>query len=133
MSLKETVMKYYDLKANYSCSESMLRGLNEYYDLKFSEDILIASGANSRGSFSGYCCGALNSCFEYLALKYSNGRTHESPLMKEKIIEFNEIVTKDLGGGSCTILRDKYYKPEERCSYIVKRIAELFEEYLDKQ
>ncbi len=132
MSLKETVMKYYDKSMNYSCSESMLHGLNEYYGLNLSEDLLKACGAHSRGMYGGFACGALVSCADVLALKYSNGHAHDSKEMQEMIMKFNRIVKEDLSSGQCGELRAKYYAPDLRCSLIVARIAELFEQFMNE-
>lgn len=128
MRLADVTLKYYQKDMDYSCSESMLRGIDEYYHLNMPESIFRSSSAFSGGMYGGHVCGCMSACAMALGYLFSNGHAHQSEKMQDMIRKMNETFIERLGSYDCLVIKPKYHDPEKRCAFIVKTASDIFEE-----
>ena len=81
-------------RGKYNCSESMLRAINDNYQLELSEDALIQMAAFGGGLFMGDACGFLIGGYAALASMYSSeeaprANDHLKTVCREWYTRFN--------------------------------------------
>lgn len=130
MSLKECVLEHYKKENNNSCSEAMLKGCNEYYNMNLPKECFLAASGFSKGMYGGHICGAVSSAAAVISLLTSNGHAHDSEQMRALIATLNKKVNERLKSNKCTELYAMYHTPEERCKMAVGVISEVLEEVL---
>ena len=132
MSLKDCVLKAYDIKDNRSCSESLLAGANEYYGLNLDEKAFLASSAFGGGMYYDGVCGVISSSAAVLGMLYSTGRAHDSEVMKKTVKEVYTKFIDKLGVYTCPELKAKYKTDEKRCETMLATCADVLEEIINE-
>lgn len=127
---RDCALKYYEKENDWSCSETLIRAANEYYELKLSEDVLLAMSAFSGGMYVGGMCGAVSGSIAAIGILYSNGHAHQSEEMKALVPELISRFQERLEVSDCTTLKEKYKTPEIRCGRMIAAAADVLEEIL---
>ncbi len=130
--LRDTVIRYYDPKLNYGCSEAMLYAANEYYDLNLGKEAFLASSAFGGGMYHNEICGALASSLAVVGILYSTGRCHSSNEMKEIEKELFKRFIEKLGTQYCDPLKEKHKTEEKRCEKMMITAADALEELINE-
>ena len=133
--LRDEVVKYYfpGNNRNYSCSESMIRAVNDYYDLDLPEDVLLASSAFSGGCWHDEMCGGISSALMVLGILYSvNGHAHDSDQMKAREAELFERFDEKFGTTRCKYLKEHYYIQGIKCEPVLVVIADILEDLINR-
>jgi C_GCAxxG_C_C family probable redox protein len=131
---KDVALDYYRKENDLSCSESMIKAGNEYFNLNMNEDCYKAFSGFSGGMFGNCTCGAVTSAVAILSLLYveENG-AHNSPLMKKKIGKFIELFRKELSSTECGPLKELHHTKEIRCQKMMAVAAELVEKVVNEK
>ncbi len=132
--LRDVVVKYYypPNGYNYNCAESMLRAVNEYYQLDLPEVMLRGVSGFGGGAGHDVLCGALESAVITLSMLFSvNGRGHESELLTELTDRLLSRFEEKMGYLGCVGLKSRYHVPVRKCESILVTAADLLEEIID--
>ena len=133
--LKDEVIKYYypPNGYNYSCSESMLRGVSDCFHLDISEETYYAASSFSGGCGHDELCGGLASALAVLGILYAvNGHAHDSDTMKAARKELFERFEEKYPTTKCLWLKEHYFVPVRKCESILADIADILEDILQK-
>ncbi|MDD8048362.1 MAG: C-GCAxxG-C-C family (seleno)protein [Thomasclavelia sp.] len=124
--LKDDAIKYY--KEGYNCAESIIRGANDYYDLKLHDHDMKMVAAFGIGLQVGDTCGALNSAACVISSKYIETKAHDNPRELQKITSTLVKSFEDkMGSRLCPKVRAKYFTPELRCQNTVSHTCDILE------
>lgn len=133
--LRDEVIKYYNPanNRNYSCAESMMRAVNDYYQLNLPEEMFYAVGPFSGGAWHDEMCGGISSSLNVLGILYSvNGHAHDSEVMRRMTIEFLNRVEEKYGGLHCKHLKRNYYVQGIKCQNVLIGCADILEEMISR-
>lgn len=128
--LEEMIKNGYGKEEKMVCSELILNGSNEVFSLGLNEDAMRLSAAFGGGMYTGGTCGAVVSALMVIGYMNTESYAKHSPAMKEKVIEFQEIVTKELGSINCIELKDMHYDDTIGCQKVYTEVARLLEEFV---
>ncbi|MBQ1341079.1 MAG: C-GCAxxG-C-C family protein [Erysipelotrichaceae bacterium] len=131
--LRDEVVKYYypGNGYNYSCSESMIRAINDFYDLKLPQEVLYAASCFSGGCWHDELCGGIASALSALGILYSvNGHAHDSDVMRKAAAELFRRVDEEFGTTHCVYLKRHNYVPGIKCEPLLVRIADFTEDII---
>ncbi len=118
---------------NYSCSESMLRAIDRYYDLKLPEELFYAASAYSGGCGHDEMCGAVASAIAALGILYSQqGHAHNSPEMAAVRKELFERFEEKFGPYRCVELKKRYHVPDRKCEVLLLECADILEDIISR-
>ena len=118
------------LDGNYNCAEAVLLWADQRYGLHVApEDIRLVSGFGG-GLGCGENCGALLGALAALSKALVEDRAHLTPGLREACGELVGRFREDLGSIECRSLKEKYRRPDVRCLYVVKRAADILDEYM---
>ena len=132
--LRDELIKYYypPNNYNYNCAESMLRAINDYYDLKLPEQMFYAASSYGGGCHHDELCGGLASCMAALGVLYSvNGRGHDSEKLRELSDELFRRFDERFKTSRCNQLKKENYIPVHKCEPILVVCADIFEELVN--
>ena len=131
--LRDEVVKYYypGNNRNYSCSESMIRAVNDYYKLDLPEEVMLASSSFSGGCWHDEMCGGLSSALMVLGILYSkDGHAHDSDEMRAREAELFERFDREFGNTRCKYLKEHYYIQGIKCEPVLVVIADILEDII---
>lgn len=115
-----------------NCSEKMLHGANEVYDLGISKDDLKLASGFGGGMGVGITCGIVTGAIMAFSKAFVKERAHESRLIKSIEIEFIDKFQENLKAINCISLVEKYRDPEKGCDYIILEASKIFDEIMKK-
>lgn len=121
------------------CSEAMLRGFNEAYELQFpSDQYKIATAFGSGLGESGCACGAVTGCAMVLSLIAGRGHNYESERLAFTVTnELHDRFRQLEHAMCCRVLTKPFvWNSEEHkmnCERIVKEAAEITDDIIQKQ
>ena len=120
-------------REDYNCSEKILCGANQVYDLGIDERAMKLSAVFGGGMATGRICGALVSAL--MVVGYLNTKTvaHESPEVKEMAKALQESFEKRMGSVDCSYLKETYWNEEIGCHKVILAAAKELDEFLSKQ
>ncbi len=126
MMLKDACKKYY-VDQNYNCAESLIRGANDYYDLKLHDRDMIMLGGYGGGIQTGNTCGAVLAAASVLSMKYIEQKSHESKDIKPVTTEFIRRINARYGSVLCKDIKPQSFDPEHRCRFTVEEACDILE------
>ena len=132
--LKDEVMRYYR-DQDMNCSESIIRGANDWYGLGLSESGLRAVGGYGGGCCAGRFCGACAGAVAVLSARFNHSRLHAEPKARAFIGEYVNSFIEVLGSDICSELKEKNIDrslPTAKCRRTVEAAADLLEEKMQK-
>lgn len=130
---KDLVLDYYRKENDLSCSESMIKAGNEYFNLNIDEECFRAFSGFSGGMYGNCTCGAVTAAVAILSLLYVENGAHNSPLLKKKVSKFVELFRKQLSATECERLRELHHTPVIRCQKMMEVAAELIEQVVNEK
>ena len=117
---------------DYSCSETILKAANEKYQLNLSEDTFKMMAPFSGGMLEGDACGILTASISVLGIIFIKDNAHNSPLMKEAVLEYKTKFKEIYKSIDCRNLVEKYRNPETGCTNFIVEASTLLEEVVTK-
>ena len=133
--LRDEVIKYYypPNGYNYSCSESMLRAVSDYFRLDLPEETFFAASSFSGGCGHDELCGGLASALAVIGILYSvGGHAHDSDTMRAVRKELFDRFEEKYPTSRCLWLKEHHFIPVHKCESILADIADILEELLQK-
>lgn len=130
--LVEKVIKFYNAKYDYNCSECIMVAASEEYYLNISKDAIKAMASFGGGMGIESICGAATGAIAVIGIMFTNERGHESPIVKELTIEFMDKFRKRLDSLDCVRLKELYRTDDERCIKMMVLAAEVLDEIVLK-
>lgn len=127
--------KYYYIDQGNNCAVSLLLAANDVYHLGLEPSVAKMFVGFGGGLQCGRTCGTLTGSLAALSQKYAGsekyaGREEFGALCKGFVEDFE----KAMGCGSidCSVLKEKYGNPTDRCLATVLLAAKALEEYIAK-
>lgn len=128
MSLIDVVKTYY-LEKGFNCSEAIIHGANDYYDLKIDPEDMKMLGGFGNGMYSGQTCGALVASIAALSKKIIKTKAHD---MVPELSKADQLTVKNfkkhLGDTSCAKVKPAHFSKENRCLETVTLACNALEE-----
>ncbi len=128
--LKNIVEKY--VNDNYNCSESILRAMNEYYQLGIDEHGLKVASGFGGGLYSGDVCGCLTGAIMAMSVMLVEDKSNTTPNFKDEIRNFYQAFLKEYGSTNCCELRATQRHPQLGCKELMIRVGDFIETYNKK-
>ena len=125
--LKELIEEGYGKKQELSCSETILYGANQAYDMGLSKDCLRLSSGFGGGMGTESVCGVVTASIMVLGYLFVKDYAHNSPEIKELGKEYFDRFDQALGDIDCAPLKDKYRTEEKKCYDIIVKGAEILD------
>ena len=133
MSMEKRIRKYRDEKQyDLSCSEAMIYAANEKYNLGLTESHFKMMAPFSGGMYDGDTCGVVSGAIAVLGLVFTNNVSHNSPLLKEAVLEYKASFEELLGSRVCNTLLETQRDDIEGCNTIILDGGKLLEEVIEK-
>ena len=131
--MQKELRKYWD-KTNYnlSCSETVLRAANEFYNLGLQETCFKMMSAFSGGMFEGEVCGVVTAGISVLSLILTKTNKADSPEMIEAVKEFKQRFKDELKTRDCTPLKELYEDEVVGCGNLIYAGGKILEEVIAK-
>jgi len=128
MTLKESALHYY-LDENYNCSESIIRGANDFYKLGLTEHEFKLLAPFGAGCCSGSLCGAVAGGVATIGAMRAeeSWRGSASAGITKKFVG---LCRERMGSEICKELKSKNHTEALRCAKVVEITAETLEEVL---
>ena len=128
MTLKEAALHYY-LDENYNCSEAIIRGANDYYELNLTEKDFKLLAPFGAGCCSGSLCGAVAGGIATIgALRAEDKwRGSQSAGITKKFVG---LCRERMGSELCREIKSKNHTEALRCAKVVEITAEALDEVL---
>ena len=120
-------------KEDYSCSEKILYGANQVYELGLKKESLIMAAGLSAGVYSEKLCGAVSASAMVLAKLFVKDRAHEGDYCKGLISEFVSRFEADMNTTSCKDLKEDFRTEEDGCKAIILRAAEILDKIIQRE
>lgn len=131
--MEKLIRKYRDgTQYDLSCSETMIYAANEKYDLGLTESHFKMMAPFSGGMYEGETCGVVTGAIAVLGIIYTDHVSHNSPLLKEAVIEYKARFTELLGSSICNILIETQRDDITGCDNIISQGGILLEEVISK-
>lgn len=131
--LKELIEQGFYPKEDLSCSETILYGANQVYNLGLSKDCLRLSAAFGGGMGVENVCGVVTASLMVLGYLFVNDRAHQSPEIKDLCKDLFETFSKELGDFNCKPLKDKYRTEEKKCYDVVLKGAGILDDFVIRE
>lgn len=133
MQMEKLIRKYRDEKHyDLSCSETMIYAANEKYNLGLKESHFKMMAPFSGGMYDGDTCGVVTGAIAVLGLIFTDTVSHDSPLLKEAVLEYKARFVELLGSRVCTTLIETQRDDIVGCNNIILDGGRLLEEMIDK-
>ena len=120
-------------REDYSCSEKILYGANQVYNLGLDKQSLVMAAGLSGGVYTGKLCGAVSASALVLARLYVKDRAHAEPRGGELVEEFVTRFEKAMGTTECEALKAGFRTEEEGCKAIVLKAAEILDHIIARE
>jgi len=131
--LKKFIENGFGLKEDLSCSETILYGANQVWNLGLDKNALKMAAGLSAGFYNENICGALSSGAMVLSRIYIRDRAHESPhngeLVKELINEYKKL----MGSEMCGPLRESHRTEDEKCRPVIIAAAGVLDMIIERE
>ncbi len=131
----QLIIEKYQNKELYDlcCSESIFYAANEYYDLNFDDNCLKISAAFCGGNLTEDTCGILTAAIAIIAVKFSEGVSHQSLQMHEYVREFTEIFNNRWSCNNCLKLKNQYRDINYGCKSLIVESFILLTDFIDSK
>lgn len=130
--LKDRV-RYYYAEQDMNCSESLLYGANDVYELGIDEKGLRIMAAFGGGMGIGSVCGAITGALATLSVMFCEEKAHDTPELKQICKDYFAAFEKKYGSRICTELKEKYHSEDDRCLKVVEMAAEVLQQVVEEQ
>ncbi len=117
---------------NYSCSETMILGGNDFYNLGLDEKAVKMMSPFSGGMFEGEVCGVVTGGIAVIGLVLTKNNKADSPEMIEATKEYKARFLAEIGNKNCNPLKDEYEDQPEGCGSLIYKGGKILEEVIAK-
>lgn len=128
---RDHVEKYY-IDGGDNCAESLLRSINDEYDLGIDPESFKLIGGFGGGLGCGITCGALDAPIAALGKMAIKGKAHKTPGFKELCADFVAKFRESEGYIDCQDLKPINSDPEKRCLKTVLKAADTFDAFVQE-
>ena len=125
--LYELIKDGYGNEEDYNCSEKILYGANQVYNLNLNKEALKLSAAFGGGMGIESVCGALTGAVMVLSSKYVKNIAHEDKKPFDLSKELFEKYESKMGSIQCNELKAKYKKEDIGCRDIILEAARILD------
>ena len=125
--LYELIKNGYGNEEDYNCSEKILYGANQVYNLNLNKEALKLSAAFGGGMGIESVCGALTGAVMVLSSKYVKNIAHEDEKPFDLSKELFEKYESKMGSIKCNELKAKYKKEDIGCRDIILEAARILD------
>lgn len=132
MKLRDVVAKYRSDAYDFSCSESTIRGCNEFYKLNLTEDAMRMMAGFSGGMYIGGLCGINAASVAVISHIFTQDVAHKSPKLPEVVKEYYDLFDQQYGSHICSELKDDQYQRRGSCSPLITESADILEQVISK-
>lgn len=131
--MEKELRKFWNKKEyNLSCSETMLKAGNEFYNLGLDEAAFRMMGPFSGGMFVGETCGVITGGLSVIGLVLTNNNKADSPEMIEATKEFQQRFKDELKSKDCTPLKELYAEDAIGCGNLIYAGGKILTEVIAK-
>jgi len=131
--MEKLLGKYRDgTQYDLSCSEAMIYAANEKYGLGLTETHFKMMAPFSGGMYEGDTCGVVTGAIAVLGIVFTNQASHNSPLLKEAVIDYKTRFKELLGSQICSTLLETKKDEITGCNNIIVQGGMLLEEVISK-
>jgi C_GCAxxG_C_C family probable redox protein len=130
--LEEKAAKYYsktDVERN--CSEAVVYGANEEFELHLSDDVLRAMGPFGGGMRIESVCGAITGALAVIGVLYNRDTPLARARMKERTETFLTCFRQRYDCLDCKGLKEKFRDEDRKCEEVVRISARLLQELVE--
>jgi len=120
-------------KEDLSCSEAILYGANQAYNLGLSDDCLRLSAAFGGGMAVENVCGVITASLMVLGHMFVDKHAHQNPEIKDIAKELFDRYEKEMGNFNCKPLKDKYRTEDKKCYEVILKGAEILDDIIMKE
>jgi len=131
--LKEYIQNGFGIGEDLSCSETILYGANDVWNLGLSKNALKMAAGLSAGCYTENICGALSASALVISRLYVNDRAHESPRNSELVEEIITHYKECMGSDLCKPLRETHRTEEDKCRTVIIRAAEILDQIVMRE
>lgn len=134
MKAEDVILEFQNKEAyDLCCSESIFYASSKYYDLNFDEHTYKVAAAFCGGNLVEDTCGLLTASIAIIAVMFAENNSHNSPLMKEYIMEFTEVFEDNFSSKNCGILKGLYRDDFRGCKDIIVDCFVKLTEFIDSK
>ncbi len=131
--MKNLILKYRDKeKYDYSCSETILKASNDYFNLELHESAFKMMAPFSGGMFEGEMCGILTASISVLGILFTNGVAHTSDSLRDAVLEYKNLFNLKFKSKECNVLIGYKRNEINGCTDLIVEGAELLVEVAKK-
>ena len=120
-------------KQDFSCSEKILYGANDVYNLGLDKESLKLAAGLSGGVYTGKLCGAVSASAMVLAKLFVKDRAHEGEYCGNLIEEFVSRYENEMDSTSCVNLKEEHRTEKNGCKAVVLKAAEILDEIIIRE
>lgn len=131
--LHELILNGYGIDMDFNCAEKIIYGANEAYQMGLEKETLKLAGGFGGGMFIGDKCGAVTAGIMVLSHFVNDSVAHQSPRLKDLVVEFQEKYTLKNGETACLPLKEKYQKKDVGCLHIIADAAAILDEIVVRE
>ncbi|QEN09027.1 hypothetical protein EXM22_13890 [Oceanispirochaeta crateris] len=131
--LKEYIKNGFGIEEDFSCSETILYGANEVWNLGLDQNALKMSAGLSAGCYTDNICGALSAGSMVLSRLYIKERAHENDYNKGLVKELIEGFRQNMGSELCAPLKTNYRTEEEKCRSVIIAAAGVLDQIIERE
>lgn len=118
--MRNIIGKYQDKsKYDYSCSETILRSSNDYFNLGLEAHAFKMMAPFSGGMFEGDLCGIVSAAVSVLGILYTEGVAHTSPILVDAVTRYKQSFKALFGTMTCNVLLETKRDPNNGCASLV--------------
>ncbi len=132
MALKDVIAKYRSDAYDYSCSESTIRGCNEYYELNMSEDAMRQMAGFSGGMYIGGLCGINTASVAVISHMFVDTVAHQTPLLPEILQDYYATFKEEYNSNQCSYLKPVHKIKHGGCNHLIVESADILEQIIEK-
>lgn len=126
--MKTWVKKYRAPEYDLSCSESILYAANDKYNLGLDSTTLHIASGFSKGMQTLRTCGVVTAGVACLGLLFTDRCAHQSPMLTDVVIRFQELFLEKWASLDCKKLKEKL----GGCNPLIIEGGELLEQVIQE-
>ena len=140
--LRDEVRKYteYELQYDaeqrelyhYSCSQAILHGANDYYNIGLDAKTLKLIVPFGAGMSTGNTCGMLTGGIAVIGAMFAEDMPTQNLKMKEITRCWTEQFQGEFQNLNCSKIKEINLEPDERCANLILKAADILEEVIEK-
>lgn len=131
--LLDKVRKFYDVKYDLNCAETILYAADEEYNLTLDKNTFKTMSAFGGGMAIESVCGVITGSIAVLGILFTIDRGHEGTRVKELTAEFISKFKEKCNAINCDELKALHKNDEIRCTYMIEAGALILDEIVRRE